>query len=146
MSEYYIPRCMDAEGNGLVVEKGLDCKTMVINPNGVVVEPKDYNGVNYIPCNVGDKIVMNYNDEKNIRTFKVIDIERTNHFYICEVVYGEEEKIEMELLNIAEEVEAGNMTTNDAHLKADQLLISFLYKKGFHQIADAFNKIPKYYE
>ena len=58
----------------------------------------------------------------------------------------EEEKLEMELLNIAEQVEEGKMTTNDAHLKADQLLVSFLYKQGFDQVADAFNKVPKFYE
>ena len=52
----------------------------------------------------------------------------------------------MELLNIAEMVMNGSMTTNNAHLKADQLLVSLLYKEGYEVIADAFNKIPKYYE
>lgn len=146
MNEYYIPRCIDENGNGMVIEKGLDCKTVVVNPNGVARDAVDFNGVNYIPCELGDKIMMCYDNGKTIRTFKVIGIERSNHFFICEVMYGDDEKIEMELLNIAEQVEEGNMTTNDAHLKADQLLVSFLYKKEFHAIADAFNKIPKYYE
>ena len=146
MNEYFIPRCIDLEGNGVIVEKGLDCKAVVVNPKGEPREPVDFDGVNYIPCNIGDKIMMCYSDGKNIRTFKVIGIERTDHFFICEVVYSEEEQVEMELLNIAEQVEAGKMTTNDAHLKADQLLITFLYQKGYHAIADAFNKVPKYYE
>ena len=146
MNEYYIPRCMDENGNGFIVEKGIDCKTMVVNPNGNTRESVDFNGVNYVPCELGDKIMMCYNDGRNIRTFKVIGIERTKHFFVCEVVYSEEEQVEMELLNIAEQVEAGKMTTNDAHLKADQLLVTFLYKKGYSVIADAFNKVPKYYE
>ena len=143
--EYFIPRCVDGN-NGYVVEKGIDCKTMVVKPNGDMREPVNFNGVNYVPCELGDKIIMSYNDDNVIRTFKVIGIERTGHFFNCEVVLGEEEKLEMELLNIAEQVEEGKMTTNDAHLKADQLLVTFLYKKGYHAIADAFNKIPKYYE
>lgn len=131
---------------GLVMEKSLDCKTVVVNSNGDVVDPIDYDGINYVPCNVGDKILMQYNNNKPIRTFKVVDIERSGHFYICEIIYNEDEMVEMELIAIAEEVEAGKMTTNMAHLKADQLIVSLLYKKGLDVIADAYNKVPKYYE
>ena len=131
---------------GLVMEKSLDCNTVVVNSKGELIDPIDYEGVNYIPCNVGDKILMQYNDDKPIRTFKVVDIERSGHFFICEIIYDEEEMIEMELIAIAEQVEAGKMNTNQAHLKADQLIISLLYKKGLDVIADAYNKVPKYYE
>ena len=116
---------------GLVMEKSLDCKTVVVNSNGDVVDPIDYDGINYVPCNVGDKILMQYNNNKPIRTFKVVDIERSGHFYICEIIYNEDEMVEMELIAIAEEVEAGKMTTNMAHLKADQLIVSLLYKTDF---------------
>lgn len=145
-SQVLIARCEDDEGVGLVAEKGLDCKTKVVNPSGVTVEPVDYDGVNYIPCNIGDTVMLCYNKDKSIRTFKVIAVERSNHFFICEVLYDEEEMIEMELIALAEQVEENQMTPNTAHLKADQLLVSFLYKKGFDQIADAFNKVPKYYD
>ena len=135
------------DGNlGLVMEKSLDCKTIVVNSKGEVIEPIDYEGINYIPCNVGDKIMMHYNDDKPIRTFKVVDIERSGHFFLCEIIYNEDEMVELELLALAEQVEAGKMTTNVAHLKADQLIISLLYKKGLDVIADAYNKVPKYYE
>ena len=140
-----IPRHED-EKLGLVLEKSLDCKTSIINSKGVAVDPIDYEGVNYIPCNIGDKIMIWYNKSKNVRTFKVVDIERSGHFFVCEIIYDEIEMIELELLSIAEQVEAGEMNTNKAHLKADQLLVSLLYKKGFDTIADAYNKVPKYYE
>ena len=140
-----LPRCEDEE-KGLILEKGLNCKTVVIAPNGTSVEPIDYDGVNYIPCKVGDIIMHYYNKDKKVRSFKVLDVERSGHFFICEIIYDEEEMIEIELISLAEQVESGDMTTNIAHLKADQLLVSFLYKKGFVNIADAFNKVPKYYE
>ena len=131
---------------GLVMEKSLDCKTIVVNSKGEVIDPIDYDGVNYIPCSIGDKIMMQYNNDKPIRTFKVIDIEKSGHFFVCEIIYNEEEMIEMELLALVEQVEAGKMTTNVAHLKADQIIISLLYKKGLDIIADAYNKVPKYYD
>ena len=144
--EVLIARHEDENGIGLVIEKSIDCKTIVIAPNGETVEPIDYEGINYLPCSVGDKVLVQYNKNKNVRTFKVIDIERSGHFFICEIIYDEEEIIELELLSLAEQVEAGDLTTNKAHLKADQLLASFLYKKGFPEIADAYNKVPKFYD
>lgn len=141
-----LPRCADEKGNGLVIKHKIDCETVVINPKGDIVEPVDYEGVLYIPCTVGDRIVVYYKDKQRSRTFKVVDIERSEHFFVCEIVYDEIETVEMELLNISEMVLNGSMTTNNAHLKADQLIISLLYKEGYDVIADAFNKIPKYYE
>lgn len=141
-----IPRCTDERGNGLVIKHKIDCETVVIDPNGNTVEPVDYDGVLYIPCKVGDRVVVYYKDKQRSRTFKITDVERSEHFFVCEIVYDEIETIEMELLNIAEMVISGSMTTNNAHLKADQLLVSLLYKEGYEVIADAFNKIPKYYE
>jgi hypothetical protein len=133
-------------GLGLVLEKSLDCKTVVVGSNGFAVEPIDYDGINYVPCNVGDKIIVYYNKNKQTRTFKVVDVERSGHFFVCEIIYDEDELVELELISIAEQANEGNMSTNLAHLKADQLIASFLYKKGYIQIADAFNKVPKYYE
>lgn len=141
-----IPRCTDERGNGLVIKHKIDCETVVIDPNGNTVEPVDYDGVLYIPCKVGDRVVVYYKNKQRSRTFKITDVERSEHFFVCEIVYDEIETIEMELLNIAEMVMNGSMTTNNAHLKADQLLVSLLYKEGYEVIADAFNKIPKYYE
>lgn len=141
-----IPRCTDEKGNGLVLKHKIDCETVVIDPKGNTVEPIDYDGVLYIPCKVGDRVVVYYKGNERCRTFKITDIERSEHFFVCEIIYDELETIEMELINIAEMVENGAMTTNNAHLKADQLLVTLLYNKGFDLIADAFNRIPKYYE
>ena len=144
-NQILIPRHED--GNiGLVLEKSIDCKTVVVGPKGDAVEPIDYDGISYVPCNIGNKILIYYNKNKNVRTLKVVDIERSGHFFVCEIIYDEEEMIELELISLAEQVESGNMSTNTAHLKADQLVASFLYKKGYDIIADAFNKVPKYYE
>ena len=146
MQDVLLPRCVDKDGRGVVLKDRLDCETTVVDASGNVVEPIDYDGIFYVPCNVGDKIILYYNDKKCNRTFKVVDIERSGHFFVCEIIYTTEETLQMELLNIADLVNKGEMTTNAAHLKADQLLVSFLYKKGFASIADAFNKVPKYYE
>lgn len=144
MNEYYIPRCVDENGKGLVIKDKIDCETSVVDPYGNIMEPIDYDGVLYVPCNIGDRIIMNF--EKSSRTFKVISIDISGHFFVCEILYTDEELVEVQLLNIAEQVKAGTMTTNDAHLQADQLIMTILYKKGFSAVADAFNKVPKYYE
>ena len=141
-----IPRHVDVAGKGLVLKDTIDCEITVTNVNSEPVEALDFDGVFYIPCNIGDKISIYYKDKKYSRVFKVKDIERSEHFYICEIIYTVEETTEMELLNIADMVKKGDMTTNEAHLKADQLLVTLLYNKGFDKIADAFNKVPKYYE
>lgn len=146
MTTVLLPRCIDENGKGVIIKDKLDCETTVVNASGIIVEPIDYEGVMYIPCNIGDKIILYYKNKKANRTFKVVDIEKSEHFFICEIVYSDEETVQMELLNIAELVKKGEMTTNDAHLKADQILVSFLYKKGFVEIADAYNQVPKYYE
>jgi phosphomannomutase len=146
MTTVLLPRCIDENGKGVIIKDKLDCETTVVNASGMIVKPIDYEGVMYIPCNVGDKIILYYKNKKANRTFKVVDIEKSEHFFICEIVYSDEETVQMELLNITELVKKGEMTTNEAHLKADQILVSFLYKKGFVEIADAYNQVPKYYE
>lgn len=146
MSDVLIPRHIGPSGEGLVLKNTIDCETSVIKASGETVEATDYDGVMYVPCNIGDRIIIQYKNKKYSRTFKVKALERTNHFFICEIIYTVEESIEMELLNIAELVKSGKMTTNEAHLKADQLVIELLYKNKLDKVADAFNKVPKYYE
>ena len=146
MRDILIGRHIDPDGLGLVLKESIDCETTVINAQGETVISKDYNGISYIPCNVGDRIIIYYKNKKYSRTFKVKALERTEQFYVCEIIYTLEESTEMELLAISEQVKNGEMTTNEAHLKADQLLVTLLYKSGLDKIADAFNKVPKYYE
>lgn len=146
MRDILIGRHIDPDGIGLVLKDTIDCETSIINAMGENVLAKNYNGVLYIPCNVGDRIIVYYKNKKYSRTFKVKALERTEQFYVCEIIYTLEESTEMELLAIAEQVKNGEMTTNEAHLKADQLLVTLLYKSGLDKIADAFNKVPKYYE
>ena len=143
MENVLIPRCIK-DDKGLVIKEKIDHEICVIDANGNNVDPIDCDGILYVPCNIGDRIMMLFGEMS--RTFKVIGIERSGHFFVCEIIYGEEEKLEMELLDIAEQVKNGTMTTNMAHLKADQLIMAFLYKNNYRAIADAFNKIPKYYE
>lgn len=144
-TQILIPRCEDGD-LGLVAEKGLDCRVVVKHSNGEVVEPIDYDGMSFIPCKVGDIVMYYYNEDKSTRIFKVQNIERSGHFFVCEIVYDEMELIEMELISIAEQVEAGEMTTNSAHLRADQLILSVLYSKGLKTLAEAYDRVPKYYE
>lgn len=146
MKDILIGRHIDSDGVGLVLKDTIDCETSVVNAMGENVPAKNYNGVLYIPCNVGDRIIIYYKNKKYSRTFKVKALERTEQFYVCEIIYTLEESTEMELLAIAEQVKNGEMTTNEAHLKADQLLVTLLYKSGLDKVADAFNKVPKYYE
>ena len=54
---------------------------------------------------VGDRVVVYYKGNERCRTFKITDIERSEHFFVCEIIYDELETIEMELINIAEMVE-----------------------------------------
>ena len=58
MQEVLLPRCVDKDGRGVVIKDRLDCETTVVNASGEIVEPVDYNGILYIPCNVGDKICL----------------------------------------------------------------------------------------
>lgn len=146
MKDVLIPRYIGPLGEGLVLKNALDCETTVIKANGETVEATDYDGTMYLCCNIGDRIVIHYKNKNYTRTFKVKALERTNQFFVCEIIYTIEEGIEMELLSIAELVKSGKMTTNAAHLKADQLLVELLYKNKLDKVADAFNKIPKYYE
>lgn len=146
MNDVLIGRHIDADGVGLVLKDTIDCETSVIDARGNVVLAKEYDGVLYIPCSVGDRIIIYYKNKKYSRTFKVKALERTEQFYICEIIYTIEESTEMELLAIAEQVKNGDITTNEAHLRADQLIVSLLYNNKLDAVADAYNKVPKYYE
>ena len=144
-NQIMIPRHI-GNGKGLVMKNSIDSETTVIDARGNTKEPIDFFGVQYLECQVGDRIIIQYTDKKQSRTFKVVEIERSGQFFVCEIIYTVEESVEIELLNIAEMINGGQMTTNEGHLKADQLLVSLLYDKGLDTIADAFNKVPKYYE
>lgn len=141
-----IARHVDENGVGLVIEQSIDCRTIVITPEGDIVESIDYDGINYIPCGINDKILVHYQNNQGVRTFKVVAIERSGHFFECEIIYDEEELIEMELLSIAEKAIAGEITVNKAHLKADELIITLLRYKKLNVIADAYSKVPKFYD
>ena len=145
-AQVLLQRCVDEKGRGLIAMYSLDSTVTVVDMNSNAVKPVRIEGVWYIPCGVGDRILIEYKNKNMVRMFKVVDIERSEQFFVCDRLYTNEETVEMELLSIASQVEAGTMTTNKAHLKADQLLLTVLFDKGLDAIADAFNKIPKYYE
>lgn len=146
MNDILIPRCISPEGKGLIIKSCIDSTSTVINSNGEIVQPEQHNGMDYLPCNVGDAIVVYYENKKYSRNFKIVGIDKSEQFFICNNVLSFEENIELQLKEIANMVKENKLTTNEAHLKADELIVSLLYKKGYDRIADAFVSVPKYYE
>lgn len=142
----YIPRSINYEGTGLVAKNTIDSEITVVDKDGKDVNYIVHNGQKYIPCKIGDTIIIYYSKKKYSRSFKVIGIEHSEQFYVCELVLSFDENLEMQLIDIKNQVEKGIITTNQAHLKADDLIISLLYNKGLDRIADAYNAVPKYYE
>lgn len=144
--QIYIQRCVDYGGIGLVAKSTIDSEVIVVDKNGNRVEQVIHNGQEYLPCNIGDTIITTYTKKKYSTNFKVVGIDRSEQFYICEIVFSLEENIEMQLIELKNMVDKGSITVNKAHLKADDLLLSLLYEKGYNRIADAFTTLPKFYD
>lgn len=142
----YMPRSINYEGRGLVTKCTIDSELTVVDKNGKEIPYVVHNGQKYVPCEIGDTIIAYYSKKKYSRNFKVVGIDHSEQFFVCELILSFEDNIEMQLIDLKTQAENGIITTNQAHLKADDLIISLLYNKGLDRIADAFTRVPKYYE
>lgn len=143
--QIFIPRHINYDQVGLVNKNTIDTELIVVDCNGKEVPPIVHNGQKYVPCKLGDTIITRYTKKEFVRSFKVVALDRTEQFYICEPVYSKEDMIELELIELKVKIESGELCHNKAHLKADDLLVQLLYEKGFDRIADAFVALPKFY-
>lgn len=143
---FLIPRHINYQDKGLVNKNTIDTEMIVVDPSGKEVDSVMHNGQMYIPCNIGDTIITRYTKKDFTRNFKVVDIEESGQFYICEPVYNKEDLVELELRELITEVKNGAITVNKAHLKADDLLVGLLYHLKLNRIADAFVELPKFYD
>ena len=101
----------------------------------------------YVECNIGDHIIINYryNGVECSSRFKVIGKDSTGMFFICNSDPTEEEAVYLELMDIYNRVQKGEMGTDVAHEKADEVILNLLYQKKLNLIADIFLAIPKWY-
>lgn len=144
--KYYLPRVINYKGKGLIAKNTIDSEITVVDKNGVKIEPIEHNAQLYIPCNIGDTIIVTYTKKKISRRFKVIALDRTEQFFVCDIVLDLEETVELRLIEIQELYEKGTITSSTLHQKADDLLVELLYEKGYDRIADAFVKVTKFYD
>ena len=79
------------------------------------------------------------------KRFKVIGKDSTGLFFICDSDPTEEEAIYLELMEIYNKVQKGEIDTAEAHEKADEAIVNLLYRKKLNIIADIFLAIPKWY-
>lgn len=140
-----LQRCITTDNRGLVLKSCID-STITVVSQGKEVAEETHNGISYIECKVGDMVSVYYDLKKYSRRFKVVGIDTSGQFYICEIVYSLEEDIEIQIKELQSLITDGKITTNQAHLKADELLVTLLYNKGFDKIADAFTALEKWYE
>lgn len=143
--QIFIPRHINYKDMGLVNKNTIDTEMLVVDINGKQIDSLMHNGQEYIPCKIGDTIICRYTKKEFTRNFKVVGLDRTEQFYICEPVYSKEDSVELELIELKAKVEKGEICPNKAHLKADDLLLELLNEKGFKRIVDAFVAIPKFY-
>lgn len=142
----FIPRSINYEGKGLITKCTIDSEFTVIDKDGKERQFVVHNGQKYVPCELGDTIIAYYSKKKYSRNFKVVGIDHSEQFFVCDLVLSFEDNIEMQLIDLKTQVDKGIITTNQAHLKADDLLVSLLYDKDLGRIADAFTRVPKYYD
>ena len=144
--QIYIPRSINYEGRGLVNKCTIDSELTVVDRDGKEIPYIVHNGQKYVPCEIGCTIIVYYSKKKYSRNFKVVGVDHSEQFFVCDLVLSFEDNIEMQLIDLKTQTDNGIINTNQAHLKADDLIISLLYNKGLDRIADAFTRVPKYYE
>ena len=140
------PRCINYKGQGLIAKNTLDTEITVVDHESKLIEVIKHNDQEYIPCKIGDTIIATYTKKKISRRFKVVGIDPSEQFYICENVLTFEDNIELQLIEIQQLYERNSITSATVHQKADDLLVQLLYEKGFERIADAYVKVTKFYE
>ena len=134
------------EGRNYIIAKTVDSEITVFRKD-YIMEPVRIDKVLYVECNIGDHILINYryNGVECSSRFKVIGKDSTGMFFVCNSDPTEEEAVYLELMDIYNRVQKGEMGTDVAHEKADEAILNLLYQKKLNLIADIFLAIPKWY-
>lgn len=145
-NKIFFPRTINYKGKGLIAKNTIDSEIIVVDKEGQKVESIEHNDQEYIPCIIGDTIIVTYTKKKISRKFKVVGIDVSEQFYVCEIVLSFEDNIELQLIEIQQLYEKNSITSSTVHQKADDLLVQLLYEKGYNRIADAYLKVTKFYD
>lgn len=134
------------EGKSYVLAKAMRNEITVYRKD-YIMEPVMIDKVLYVECGLGDHIVMNYryNGVPCSKRYKIIGKDTTDLFFVCNSDPTEEESIYLDLMDIYEKVQKGQMDTENAHLKADEAIVKLLYQKKLNLIADLYLAIPRWY-
>jgi len=134
------------EGKSYIIAKTIDSEMTVFRKD-YIIDPVKIDGVIYVECAIGDHIILNYkyNGVMCSKRFKVIGKDSTGLFFVCNSDPTEEEAIYLELMDIYNRVQRGEMGTDIAHEKADEVILNLLYQKKLNLIADIYLAIPKWY-
>lgn len=134
------------EGKNYIIAKTVDSEITVFR-KGYIIDPVCINGALYVECALGDHILLTYlyNGVECSQRYKVIGKDSTGLFFVCNSDPTEEEAIYLELMDIYNRVQQGKMGTDEAHEKADEVLLNLLYQKKLNLIADIYLAIPKWY-
>ena len=129
-----------------ILTEAIDSVFTVIS-NDRVVEPVVINGVHYTKCNIGDYVIINFKYNKNqyTRRYKITGVDSTGLLFHCVSAPTEEESIFLQMMELFDKCQKGEIHTEEAHMKADELLLTLLYNLKLDNIADAYIKIPKWY-
>ena len=134
------------EGKNFIIANTIDSEIAVFRKD-MIIQPVKICGISYVECAIGDHVLVTYNYEgiKCNKRFKVIGKDSTGLFFICDSDPTEEEAIYLELMEIYNKVQKGEIDTAEAHEKADEAIVNLLYRKKLNIIADIFLAIPKWY-
>lgn len=112
-----------------------------------IIEPVMIDRVMYVECALGDHVVINYkyNGVECTKRYKIIGKDNTDLFFICNSDPTDDEAIYLDLMDIYNKVQKGEMDTEKAHIQADELLVKLLYQKKLNLIADLYLAIPRWY-
>lgn len=129
-----------------IITEAIDSVFTVVSGERIV-EPTVIDGVRYTKCGVGDYVIINFKYNKNqyTRRYKITGIDDTGLLFHCVSAPTEEESIFLQLMEIYDKCQKCELHTDEAHLKADNLILSLLYSLKLDNIADAYVKIPKWY-
>lgn len=134
------------EGRTYVLAQTIDSTITVFRKN-TIIEPAKINGALYADCAIGDHLLLTYkyNGVDCTKRYKVVGKDNTGLFFICESDPTEEEAVYLELMEIYNKVQKGEMCTDKAHELADEAIVNLLYQKKLNLIADLFLALPKWY-
>lgn len=135
------------EGKSYILAKAMG-NDITVYRKDYIMEPVMIDRVMYVECNLGDHIIVNYkyNGVPCSKRYKIIGKDATTDlFFICNSDPTDDEAIYLDLMEIYEKVQKGEIDTEKAHLKADEAIVKLLYQKKLNLIADLYLAIPRWY-